>query len=1034
MILTATLCLGERRSCIESERAALLDFKNALSDPSHRLSDWLAHGSECCTWKGVVCHNITAHVLELHLRTLSYEEYFGPDHYFYSHSKFSDYEEYYQKSAFSGKVSDSLVELKYLSYLDLSYNDFGGVSIPKFIGSLQSLRYLNLSKAGFEGVIPPQLGNLTNLHYLNLGDMYNLQVENIDWVSSLSSLEFLDMSGVDLSHSYDWLEVMNSLPSLLELHLSRCRLPNLLPILNSSSLSVLDLSGSFFGGPIPNGLQNMTSSFLRELDLSDNYFNSSIPNWFYDSTHLQLLDLSYNELQGQISNGIRNLTSLSILDLSSNYFEGPIPNGLQNMTSSFLRELDLSHNYFNSSIPNWFYDLTNLQLLDLSYNHLQGQISNGIRNLTSLVTLDLSWNLMIRGHIPTSFKHLCNLRSLSLSGVKLNQEMNEVLAILSGCVSNVLQLLVLDDCELSGHLTDDLSYFKDLIWFDISQNSISGPIPLSLGQMNSLEGVLLENNRLEGEVSDIHFANLTRLSYFTAFGNDISLRVSSNWIPPCHQLQYLLLRSCHIGPQFPKWLRILKHLKYLDLSNTGISAPVPIWFWDLLSNFDYLNFSQNRMHGSIPNIPFVAGNMLEIYLNSNNFSGRVPYFSSNVTALDLSNNSFSGSMFHFLCNNLNEETLMGHLNLERNFLHGEIPDCWSSWKYLASLKLSNNNFSGNIPNSIGTLSSLQFLYLRNNNLSGEIPSPIRNCKQLIILDISENNLVGNIPIWIGDGFADLSILSLHANKFDGYLPVELCCLNSLHILDLAHNSFSGTIPSCFSNFSGMVTNNDSYVSFYTFDYNFRGESFMESTILFMKGNVREYSTILRLVRSIDVSDNNLSGEIPTEITSLEGLGSLNLSQNALSGRIPESIGDMRWLEVIDFSQNQLSGHIPESMSRLSSLSSLNLSYNNLSGKIPLGTQLQSQNQSSFTGNQLCGLPLVKSCNLNDANPKTDERNEKDNDMEVDWFYLSMLLGFVVGFWGAVGSLIFNNRWRCFYFRSLSNLWEKIWWSCFGRFQ
>ncbi|WCJ29602.1 Receptor-like protein EIX2 [Euphorbia peplus] len=1055
MIFTATLCLG---GCIESERVALLDFKNGLSDPSDRLSDWVADGSECCTWTGVVCHNITAHVLELHLRTLSMKEYYGvSDLSLYSYSK---YTEYYQKSAFSGKVSDSLLELKYLSYLDLSYNDFRGVSIPKFIGSLLSLRYLNLSHAGFGGMIPPQLGNLSNLHYLNLGNMYNLQVENIDWVSSLSFLEFLDMTYVNLNQSYDWFKVMNSLPSLLELHLSYCRLPNLLSSLNSSSLSVLDLSVNFFGGPIPNCLQNMTSSFLRELDLSWNAFNSSIPNWLYDLTHLQLLDLRDNLLQGQISNGIRNLTSLVTLDLSMNAdleFENGIPKLFKHFCN--LRSLSLSYVKLNQEMNDILEILSSGcvsgVLESLSVGPLSGYLSDHIGHLNNLRYLDVysitdDPNLMIRGHIPTSFKHLCNLRSLKLSGIKLNQEMNEVLAILSGCVSNVLQSLELDSCELSGHLTDNISYFKDLITFDISQNSISGPIPLSFGEMNSLESVDLGDNRLEGEVSDIHFANLTRLSVFIASGNNISLRVSSNWIPPFHQLQQLDSSSWHIGPQFPKWLRLLKYLTYLDLSNTGISAPVPIWFWDSLSNYEYLNFSHNQMHGSIPNIPFVVGDMQGsvIYLNSNNFRGRVPYFSSNVTRLDLSNNSFSGSIFHFLCNNTNEEKQMEYLNLERNFLHGKIPDCWTSWKYLVGIKLSNNKFSGNIPDSIGTISYLQSLHLRNNNLSGQIPYTIQNCKMLFFLDLSENHLVGNIPTWIGDTFGDMFVLNLSVNKFDGYLPEELCHLVSLHILDLAHNNFSGTIPSCFSNFTGMIVRNDSTgyfnvspnsTGYFRFSQNIAGFSpniggpFMESTSLVMKGNMMEYNTILRLVRSIDLSDNNFSGKIPTEITNLEGLGSLNLSQNALTGRIPESIGDMRWLEVIDFSQNQLSGHIPENMSRLSSLSSMNLSYNNLSGKIPLGTQLQSLDQSSFTGNQLCGLPLIKSCNLDDANPETDDENEKDNDMEVDWFYLSMLLGFVVGFWGAVGSLIFNKRWRCFYFRSLSNLWEKIWWKCFGRF-
>ncbi|WCJ39174.1 disease resistance family protein / LRR family protein [Euphorbia peplus] len=121
-----------------------LQFKNDLIDPSNRLFDWVADRSDCCRWTGVVCLNITAHVLEVRLRTLSPQEYYGPDRYrtFYDDPW---YEEYHRKSVLGGEVSSCLLELKHLSYLDLSFNDFGGVSIPKFIGSFQSLRYLNLS-------------------------------------------------------------------------------------------------------------------------------------------------------------------------------------------------------------------------------------------------------------------------------------------------------------------------------------------------------------------------------------------------------------------------------------------------------------------------------------------------------------------------------------------------------------------------------------------------------------------------------------------------------------------------------------------------------------------------------------------------------------------------------------------------------------------------------------------------------------------------------------------------------------------------
>ncbi|KAG5054277.1 hypothetical protein JHK85_006787 [Glycine max] len=87
---------------------------------------------------------------------------------------------------------------------------------------------------------------------------------------------------------------------------------------------------------------------------------------------------------------------------------------------------------------------------------------------------------------------------------------------------------------------------------------------------------------------------------------------------------------------------------------------------------------------------------------------------------------------------------------------------------------------------------------------------------------------------------------------------------------------------------------------------------------------------------------------------------LNLSNNALSGEIPSSIGNLRQLESLDLSQNALSGGIPMQIASLSFLSYLNLSFNHLVGKIPTGTQLQSFSASSFEGNDgLYGPPLTE---------------------------------------------------------------------------
>ncbi|XP_060667268.1 receptor-like protein EIX2 [Ziziphus jujuba] len=197
-------------------------------------------------------------------------------------------------------------------------------------------------------------------------------------------------------------------------------------------------------------------------------------------------------------------------------------------------------------------------------------------------------------------------------------------------------------------------------------------------------------------------------------------------------------------------------------------------------------------------------------------------------------------------------------------------------------------------------------------------------------------------------------LRLTSNFFSGNIPPGFCDLTSLHILDLSRNYLSGHIPHCLGNFDEMRSD----------DIYFVGSSTLALTNgsfkIMAKGRELEYKyPKLYLINSIDLSDNNLSGEIPVQLTSLIGLQTLNLSANRLTGKIPANIGNLTTLETLHLSRNKLFGPIPVSMISLTFLNHLNLSYNNLTGKIPTANQfLTFDDPSIYQGNAgLCGKPL-----------------------------------------------------------------------------
>nr|XP_043614649.1 MDIS1-interacting receptor like kinase 2-like [Erigeron canadensis] len=84
----------------------------------------------------------------------------------------------------------------------------------------------------------------------------------------------------------------------------------------------------------------------------------------------------------------------------------------------------------------------------------------------------------------------------------------------------------------------------------------------------------------------------------------------------------------------------------------------------------------------------------------------------------------------------------------------------------------------------------------------------------------------------------------------------------------------------------------------------------------------------------ELSFNNFSGNIPSEILYLSKLVYFDFSANRFSGIIPPRIGQLRNLVTLHLYNNQLNGSIPPSICQLRSLTALALNINHLYGSIP----------------------------------------------------------------------------------------------------
>ena len=139
------------------------------------------------------------------------------------------------------------------------------------------------------------------------------------------------------------------------------------------------------------------------------------------------------------------------------------------------------------------------------------------------------------------------------------------------------------------------------------------------------------------------------------------------------------------------------------------------------------------------------------------------------------------------------------------------------------------------------------------------------------------------------------------------------------------------------------------------------------------------------LEQLSLPDNQLSGEIPSQLGNLAALTHLRLWSNQLTGEIPPELADLANLEQFAAGGNRLSGNIPEELGNLSNLRELHLPTNQLTGEIPseLGS-LSSLKYLNLNNNRLTGEIPAELENLTNLEDLYLSRNQLTGCLPAVW--------------------------------------------------
>lgn len=562
---------------------------------------------------------------------------------------------------------------------------------------------------------------------------------------------------------------------------------------------------------------------------------------------------------------------------------GPIPLELSNLEN--LTYLSLRYNNLTGPIPPELGNLSNLNYLNLERNNLTGLIPPQLGNFKNLTYLNLYDN-NLSGNIPPELFNLTNLTWLNLG-------------------ANPPYRL------LSGPIPPELSKLKNLTYLNLRYQSLAGPIPPELGNLDRLEHLDLGGNRLSGSIPP-EIGKLKNLRYLDLQGRVIRTRYEAGLrgsIPlelfQLGELRALELTGNDLAGPIPPEIGNFTNLEYLILGSNEFSGPIPPEIGNL-TNLDHLALWNNSLTGSLPsNFTKLPLEWLRIDDNDGLCAPGTRDFADWLEGFNSERVAFCTESDAAVLKSLYEAAGGPNWTNASGWLDGSVLEEWHGVR----------------TDSEGRVIALD---LNQNGLAGALPPNLGRLDRLTDLRIADNaGLSGNLP----PSLADLSIRTL---QYDG---TGLCNPTEAYFQDWLQTiqTHQGTETTC-----APVLDRDVLEKLYLttggqhWQHN---DNWLSERPLHLWHGV-ETDDAGRVI-GLDLSNNNLTGEIPPELANLTHLKALNLRFNSLSGPVPRELARLDDLESLDLFFNGLSGRIPPEFGRLQNLKQLDLGGNSrIVGTIP----------------------------------------------------------------------------------------------------